>query len=389
MIEFMIYPVSAVMKFWHWLLSSVFGVAPDMAWLLSIFGLIITVRSIIAPTSWLQMKAGRVGLLLKPKFTELKKEFESRTDADATKWHLEKRKELQKEHSYSPLAGCLPVLIQVPVFLGLYQVLLRMARPAEGLDSSHQPIGFLSPTDVAEFLQVRFMDVPLPTYIAMSDERLAMLGTDKQSAIDVIMPLVFAACLFTSTNLAFSTWRSYRTLDWSVGFSVHMIRMLISMVFLVPIMLLFSAITAPLPLAVMLYWFGGNLWTMAQFFFFTWLLEKKYPLSEEYIEFRDTAKAAFKERQADLKKHKRLVRKHRLLMLLQPHKMGTHRRTISEAKDAKRSEKVEATREKKERAKQRRAAEREARQQRLKEKQEARAERRAAKRRPSSEDQME
>ncbi|MEJ5928816.1 membrane protein insertase YidC [Corynebacterium sp. H128] len=383
----MIYPVSAIMKFWHYLLHSLLGVDPALSWLLSIFALVVTVRSIIAPTTWIQMNNGRVAQLLRPKYRELQEEYESRTDADAYSWHQQQRKDLHKENSYSPMAGCVPALIQIPVFLGLYQVLLRMARPAEGLDAAHRAIGFLTPTDVSEFLQVRFLDVPLPAYIAMSTEKLAELGTTKEMTVGVITPLVLATCLFTSVNMAFSTWRGYRTLDWSQSFGVWLTKMLGAFVVLVPIMLLSSAFTAPLPLAIMLYWFGGNLWTMSQFFIMTYLLERKNPLTPEFLAYREETKAAYKVKKAEKKRHKRFINKHRALMLLQPHKIGEHYKTIIGAKAERREAKLALNAEKKNNAELRRKAQR----QQAKERREARlaAKRAKAPKNQSDEDQME
>ena len=37
---------------------------------------------------------------------------------------------LQKEHGVNPLGGCLPVLVQVPVFIGLFHV-LREFKPGK------------------------------------------------------------------------------------------------------------------------------------------------------------------------------------------------------------------------------------------------------------------
>lgn len=358
MIEFMIYPVSAIMKFWHYLLASVFGVNNGLAWLLSIFGLVFTVRSIIAPLTWIQMKIGRTGQLLQPRVKELTKEYEARTDAEASKWHQEERKKLHKEHEYNPAAGCLPALIQFPVFIGLYQVLLRMARPAEGLDSAHRPIGFLSPSDVADFLQVKFMNVPLPAYISMPAERLAQLGTDRATTTEVIVPLVLAACVFTTINMAFSTWRGYRTLDWNSSFAVGLTRFLASFVVTIPLMLWSSAHTAPLPLAIMLYWFGGNLWSMAQFFAFTWHLERTQPLTPEFIAMREKSKTEFKLRQRHKRAHKRFIRSRRLRMIVQPHRMKEHRLAIAYSKAMRRAQLQESTWEKKTNARLRREAER-------------------------------
>lgn len=360
MIEFMIYPVSAVMKFWHWLLFSVLGMDTSQSWLLSIVGLIVTVRLLVLPTVWWQMVAGRKGQLLQPTLAKLQQEFEARTDADAFKWHQEQRKQLHKENSYNPMAGCIPALIQLPVLIGLYQVLLRMARPAEGLDSTHKPIGFLTSEDVAEFLQVRFMDVPLPAYIAMSPERLAELGTTKELTVGVITMFVLAACVFTATNLSFSVWRSYRTMNWSSRISVGVVRLISYFIVIVPIMLLFSAFTAPLPLAIMMYWFGGNLWTMTQFFILTWLLEKKYPLTEEFIAKRDAEREQYKKNRKTRQAIKNRIRKHRLLMILQPHRAGEHRRAIKGIKDRVWELHHEATKDKRENARLRREAQKEA-----------------------------
>ena len=40
---------------------------------------------------------------------------------------------LQKERGVNPLAGCLPILPQIPVFISLFHVLRRLAPGAQGL----------------------------------------------------------------------------------------------------------------------------------------------------------------------------------------------------------------------------------------------------------------
>jgi len=49
LLEAFVWPVSAVMKMWQWLLAQVLGVSPDTAWVLSIVLLVITVRAILVP----------------------------------------------------------------------------------------------------------------------------------------------------------------------------------------------------------------------------------------------------------------------------------------------------------------------------------------------------
>lgn len=40
---------------------------------------------------------------------------------------------LQKEHGFNPVLGCLPMLAQIPVFLGLYHVLMSFNRTQTGI----------------------------------------------------------------------------------------------------------------------------------------------------------------------------------------------------------------------------------------------------------------
>lgn len=363
MTDFMIYPVTAIMKFWHYVFSTLLGMDSSWSWILSLIGLIVVIRSIVAPTSWWQLKSTRKAQLLRPRFLELQREFESRTDADASKWHTEQRRAAQKEEAYNPLAGCLPILIQLPVLIGLYQVLIKMTVPKGDSNPVETGIGFLQSTDVQSFLAARFMDVPLAAYFAMSNEQVANLGTNHQDIADVATPLVIAAALFTCINMLFSIWRSYVTTDWDQGFAVAVLKFMVMMVILIPFILFISASTAPLPIAILMYWFAGNLWTMMQFFILTYMLEHKLPLTTEFERVRDEAKARYKVRRKEKKQFKRLVRKHRFLRLLQPHKFGQHSAAIKEARIARRDAKLEATAEKRKNADLRRQAEKERREQ--------------------------
>ena len=42
---------------------------------------------------------------------------------------------LQKEHGFNPIMGCLPVLAQAPVFIGLFHVLRSFNRTGTGVAS--------------------------------------------------------------------------------------------------------------------------------------------------------------------------------------------------------------------------------------------------------------
>lgn len=332
LIEFLIYPVSAVLKFWQWFLHAGLGVSTSTSWLLSIFGLIITVRSIVAPTSWMAMKSGRISQRLRPQLKAVEKQFERRIDADASAWKRRETNRIQKEAGFNLWAGCVPMLLQFPVFIGLYQVLLRMARPRDGFTGNHQPIGFLNSQDINEFLAVRVKGVPLPAYINMPEQQLTELGTTRADVIHFVWPWLMAACVFTTINLAYSSYRGYMTLDWSSTFQVYLTRLMLLFVPLVPFMLVSSALTAPLPVAIILYWFAGNLWTMTQYNVITYLLHRKYPFSDEFVAMRKQSRQEFRDKRRDHRSHKRFLRKKRALGLVQPWRFKHHRAELKAAK---------------------------------------------------------
>ena len=131
-----VFPVSAVMKFWHWLLADVFGAAQDTAWVASIILLVVTIRSVIAPFSWTIIKSARTSLLMRPELKALEERYRSATSHEDIAAFDRERAEVQKKYGYNPFAGCVPPLIQIPAFLGLYRLLLWMSVPENGHSGS-------------------------------------------------------------------------------------------------------------------------------------------------------------------------------------------------------------------------------------------------------------
>ncbi|MDU0479180.1 membrane protein insertase YidC [Staphylococcus chromogenes] len=357
MIDFLMYPVSAVLKFWHWFFHSGLGWSSSTAWILSIFALVVTVRTIIAPLSWMMMKSGRIAQRIRPELHRIQEEYNKRVDPEAAKWKQEETKRIQKEAGYNMWAGCLPVFIQLPVFIGLYQLLLQIARPAEGFNSPHHGLGFMTSADIDDFLAARIGNVPLPAYLSMKSEELAELGVTRAALMELALPVLIAASLFTAINMFYSSYRNYKTLDWSSSVAVFIARALLFIDCWVPFTLISSAFAAPVPVAILFYWFGGNLWTMSQYIIMMLILNKKYPFDDSFEELRLSKKAEFKEKEKEKKAHKRFIRRKRLAMVFQPHRAKTHYAEVKAVKDEKKAEKERKRAEDKERREARKAAE--------------------------------
>jgi len=114
--------VAWVLTRWHDLLATVLDPAGGATWTLAIVLLVLTVRGLLLPVSLRQQASARAAQALQPEVAELRRRHGSDHAALA-----EAVQELQRERGVSPLAGCLPALVQLPVFLSLLHVLRRIA----------------------------------------------------------------------------------------------------------------------------------------------------------------------------------------------------------------------------------------------------------------------
>lgn len=96
---------------------------------ISIILLTIIIRLLIWPFFAAQIRSAKKMADLKPHLDELKQKHSSDKQALA-----QAQMALYKEHGVNPAGGCLPSLIQIPVLIALYQVILSMFDGTHGLD---------------------------------------------------------------------------------------------------------------------------------------------------------------------------------------------------------------------------------------------------------------
>ncbi|GAB3076563.1 membrane protein insertase YidC [Corynebacterium aquatimens] len=378
-----VFPVSAVMKFWHRLLSDVLGAAPDTAWVAAIILLVITIRSMIAPFSWTIMKSGRTALLMRPELKELEEQYRLSTTHEDVAAYDEARKDVQKKYGYNPIAGCVPPLIQIPAFLGLYRLLLWMSVPENGHTGGS--IGLLTSDDVSSFLDTRFMGEPLPAYMAMTPEQFANLGTTAEQVGAVAVPLLICAIIFTTFNMVLGQIRTRATMDWEQGFARGVYRVVWGFAIAVPFMLIGVALTGRIPIALLLYWFCNNLWTLGQTIIMWIAVVKKYPLDDTHLTHLDTSRTTYLKQARERKATKRDWRRRRLAAVTTPQKAGHIRREIKAEKQSLKDTAAAAKAERKAAAKQQSKVRSELRKQTLEKQRAERAARREEKAREHTE----
>ncbi len=106
----------------------VLGPSNFFAWALSVMFLVFTLRALLYKPFVRQIRTTRQMQELQPQIKALQKKY----GKDRQRMALEMQK-LQREHGFNPILGCLPMLAQIPVFLGLYHVLRSFNRTTGAL----------------------------------------------------------------------------------------------------------------------------------------------------------------------------------------------------------------------------------------------------------------
>ncbi len=122
-LDYLYYPVSGIMWVWHMVFGSVLGKDNVWAWVLSVVFLIFTLRALLFKPFMKQMDSQLKMQAVQPEMKKLREKYK-----DDRQRLAEEMMKLNKEAGVNPISGCLPALVQAPVFIALFHV-LRMFRP--------------------------------------------------------------------------------------------------------------------------------------------------------------------------------------------------------------------------------------------------------------------
>jgi YidC/Oxa1 family membrane protein insertase len=149
------------------ILSFFYSVIPSYG--LAIILLTVLVRVVLFPLTWRQTRSMQAMQRLQPKLKELQRKHKG----NRQKLNEEMMK-LYKEHQVNPLGGCLPLLLQLPVFIALYAVLrgtiVHAAVPVETINAAALEEAVCSPTSE-----------PAPTGTVSDQIVCEMPGGDEQT----------------------------------------------------------------------------------------------------------------------------------------------------------------------------------------------------------------
>jgi YidC/Oxa1 family membrane protein insertase len=258
-LDFLYTAVSWVLLRWHSLFN-LLGLDPagGLNWALSIIFLVVTARLLLFRLFVKQVKYQRHMQEIQPQIQVLRKKFKD----DRAELQRQMMK-LQQEQGFNPLAGCLPMLLQIPIFISLFHVLRHISNSA-GLCSPHivntggkLTLYTFSQTETCDAANAKlFNGAPLAGSLRDSASVIHQLGGDLSTTRIVTLALVIISAAATFFTQLLVTSRA-TTVPTGTAATVQKL-----MKVFIPISVLVSGVL--FPLGVLLYWFTSNVWTMLQ-----------------------------------------------------------------------------------------------------------------------------
>lgn len=95
------------------------------SYVISLILFALLVRILFLPMTIHQQKLQIKGAKLRPRIAIIEKKYEGLTDPESRQKMQQEIMELQQKEGYSPFSGCLPLLLQLPVIMGLYQIIRK------------------------------------------------------------------------------------------------------------------------------------------------------------------------------------------------------------------------------------------------------------------------
>ncbi|HSV66187.1 MAG TPA: membrane protein insertase YidC [Mycobacteriales bacterium] len=249
--------ISWIMLRWHDLFSTFLPANSGLSWALSIMFLVITLRVLMFRFFVKQVKTQRAMQELNPKIQALRQKYK-----DDRQTLSREILALQQEAGVNMAAGCLPVLLQAPVFFALFHVLRRITPGAVPLYSWTQE-------KMDSAANAKLFGAPIPAAFNTPGDKLAVLGGNPTAThiVAVVLIVFMVAATFFTQRMVMT--RTTTQLDPQQA----MIQKL--MLYGMPASLAVSGFF--FPVGVLLYWFTNNLWTLGQQFYILRRMPMKTP----------------------------------------------------------------------------------------------------------------
>jgi YidC/Oxa1 family membrane protein insertase len=248
-------PVGQLLALIHSGLSTFLIPSSGPAWGLSIVLLTVVVRLVLFPLFVKQIKSQRRMQELAPKIKELQKLHKG----DRETLNVEMMK-LYKENNANPISGCLPLLLQLPVFFALFTVIRDFKTTADAAYG-------LTAQELQEGARAQVLGAPISAAFNSPSSLISELGADHTTVRIVAFLMVI--------GMGASTFWTQRQLMARAG-TTDPQQVMVQKLLLYVLPLSFAVSGVFFPIGVLLYWLTTNIWSMGQQ---AWVIKRMPPVN--------------------------------------------------------------------------------------------------------------
>ena len=233
------------------------GMNPESgaAWFLAIATLVLIVRSALIPVFVRQIKSQRRMMQIAPELKKIQDKYKGKKDQFSREALSRETMALYSKAGTNPFSSCLPLLLQMPIFFGLFRVLSTAAEGRPG-------VSFMTQELADQFGQAALWGLaPLKATMMYAFSEESTLTSSATIAVIVtaaVMVIMMSASQFI-TQLQIMSKNQSPAMKES-----PMYRQQRLLLYMLPLVFLFSGVY--FSLGVMTYWLVSNFWTMGQQF---------------------------------------------------------------------------------------------------------------------------
>ena len=255
-LDFLYTAVSWVLLRWYQLFTALgMSKTGGLTWSLSIIMLVVTARLLMFRFFVKQVHYQRRMQEIQPKIKKLQEKHKG--DRAALQREM---MAMQQAEGFNPISGCLPMFLQIPIFIALFHVLKHMSNSVT-LQRGNPKLslyGFTESQTLAA-ANAKLFHAPLAASLHESAAKILLLGGHVATTrtVTLILVLISAAATFITQRAVIANQTT------PAEGQAAMIQKL--MMVGIPVSVIFSGFI--FPLGVLLYWFTSNLWTMFQQFY--------------------------------------------------------------------------------------------------------------------------
>jgi YidC/Oxa1 family membrane protein insertase len=219
-----------------------------LSWGLAIVGLTVLVRAIMMPATFSQLRSMRKMQLVAPELKALKEKYK-----DDKQRQQEEMMKLYRDKGINPFASCLPLLLQLPVFISLFYMLrtdLKKHICGSSLVSHYNALHHTAITSVSA-LPAKYIEQTVCQTVAPGSAKFLFVPDITAKATGVV--LVVLILMYLASQVI-------STLLMSASAEPSQRWMMLGLP------LVFVVILFRYPAGLLVYWITTNLWTIGQGF---------------------------------------------------------------------------------------------------------------------------